>query len=364
MCVCVCQNDSPLVNLSLRYCGITALGAKYLGESLGSATQQNTRLQSLDLAGNKISDSGATYLANGLRLNRTLLVLNLAANSVGDVGATQLAVVLSTFELTHDEVVERRRLRRIQRVRARSRQLSRSKLSARRSLSSQAVGHQRGRKRVGGSPAERSDHGKTGKQAGKTAKSPRAAQADDGKPKKEKTGTKTKKTASPHGGRGQESSETSHAQDKSLASDREAHPLLSVDVLRQSSVEQPTTLVRGNRTLISLNLSRNEIGQVGMTALLNAVLALSAVPADPLMPGLLRITTHHNRAYRTPAGSVTHARWSTASVGVDTGREVDTIAGSLAVAISTRDPVLRHSGPNTSKLVPTTSNTNISFIEA
>jgi len=42
-----------------------------------------------------------------------------------------------------------------------------------------------------------------------------------------------------------------------------------------STVERPTTLVRGNRTLISLNLSRNEIGQVGMTALLNTVLPLT-----------------------------------------------------------------------------------------
>ena len=334
-----------------------------MGESLGSATRQNTRLQSLDLAGNNISDSGATSLANGLRLNRTLLVLNLAANGIGDVGASQLAVVLSPFELTHDEVVERRRLHRVQRVRAQNRQLG-GKLSARRvSSSGQSVGHQRGRKRAGGSPA---DHGKTGKQTGKTTKSPRAAQADDGKVKKEKTGAKTKKTAFAHAGRGQESSETSHVQDKSLASGRDAHRLLSVDVLRASSVEQPTTLVRGNRTLISLNLSRNEIGQVGMTALLDSVLVLSrdAVPTDPLMPGLMRITVHNNRAYRTPAGTVTHSRWSTASVGADTGRQVDTTAHYLAVAISSRDPLLRHSGPTTSKLVPTSSNPYISVIEA
>jgi len=330
-----------------------------LSESLGSATRQNTRLQSLDLAGNYVSDSGAASLANALRLNRTLLVLNLAANGIGDVGASQLAVVLSTFELTHDEVVERRRLHRAQRLLSHSRLLRHgSKLPARRVSSTQSVGHQRGRKRVGGSPSERTDHSKAGKQTGKTSKSPRATPSDDGKSKKEKTTAKTKKASSSHAGRGLESSESSQALDKSLASERAAHSLLSVAVLRESTVAQPTTLVRGNRTLISLNLSRNEIGQVGMMALLDAVLPLcrDPVPADPLMPGLLRITVHNNRACR----SVLHR--STASVGADTGREVDTTSRYLTTAISSRDPLLRHSTPSTSKLAPITS--RISFIDA
>jgi len=84
-----------VVHLSLRYCGITSLGARYLGEALGCAAVQNGRLLSLDLAGNHVGDAGVSHLARGLRLNRTLLVLNLAGNDIGDPGACQLAEVTS-----------------------------------------------------------------------------------------------------------------------------------------------------------------------------------------------------------------------------------------------------------------------------
>jgi len=103
--VFVSQADSPVVHLSLRYCGITAVGARHLGQSLGGATKQNCRLVSLDLAGNHLSDTGAAHLAAALRLNRSLLVLNLAGNRVGDAGAVELATVLKAFELTHEEVM-------------------------------------------------------------------------------------------------------------------------------------------------------------------------------------------------------------------------------------------------------------------
>ncbi|XP_035871539.1 leucine-rich repeat-containing protein 71 isoform X5 [Phyllostomus discolor] len=46
----------------------------------------------------------------GLRLNRSLLWLSLAHNRIQDKGALKLAEVLRPFELTHTEVVERRRL--------------------------------------------------------------------------------------------------------------------------------------------------------------------------------------------------------------------------------------------------------------
>ncbi|OWK04839.1 LRRC71, partial [Cervus elaphus hippelaphus] len=46
----------------------------------------------------------------GLRLNRSLLWLSLAHNRIQDKGALKLAEVLRPFELTHIEVVERRRL--------------------------------------------------------------------------------------------------------------------------------------------------------------------------------------------------------------------------------------------------------------
>ncbi|XP_020608513.1 leucine-rich repeat-containing protein 71-like [Orbicella faveolata] len=43
-------------------------------------------------------------------MNRTLLSLNLGSNLIGDNGASKLAEVLSSFALSHEEVVARRLL--------------------------------------------------------------------------------------------------------------------------------------------------------------------------------------------------------------------------------------------------------------
>jgi len=51
-------------HLSLRYSGITDVGAERIGSALGNLTRQNEKLLSLNLAGNKISDTGAGHLAD------------------------------------------------------------------------------------------------------------------------------------------------------------------------------------------------------------------------------------------------------------------------------------------------------------
>ena len=43
-------------------------------------------------------------------MNRNLLSLSLAGNQVSDAGAKRLAEVLSRFPLSHEEVVERRKM--------------------------------------------------------------------------------------------------------------------------------------------------------------------------------------------------------------------------------------------------------------
>jgi len=50
-------------HLSLRYNGITDVGAEHIGSALGTAVRQNQKLSSLNLAGNKIGDVGATHIA-------------------------------------------------------------------------------------------------------------------------------------------------------------------------------------------------------------------------------------------------------------------------------------------------------------
>ncbi|XP_021105040.1 leucine-rich repeat-containing protein 71 isoform X11 [Heterocephalus glaber] len=102
--------DSTLAHLSLRNNNIDDHGAQLLGQALSTLHGSNRTLVTLNLAFNYIGDEGAGHLADGLRLNRSLLWLNLAHNCVRDKGALRLAEVLRPFELTHPEVVERRRL--------------------------------------------------------------------------------------------------------------------------------------------------------------------------------------------------------------------------------------------------------------
>ncbi|XP_063137961.1 leucine-rich repeat-containing protein 71 isoform X3 [Rattus norvegicus] len=119
--------DSTIVHLSLRNNNINDHGAQLLGQALSTLHSSNRTLVSLNLAFNHIGDEGAGYIADGLRLNRSLLWLSLAHNHIQDKGALKLAEVLRPFELTHREVVERRRLLLVKGTQERSRSPSSSR---------------------------------------------------------------------------------------------------------------------------------------------------------------------------------------------------------------------------------------------
>ncbi|KAK5854914.1 hypothetical protein PBY51_005064 [Eleginops maclovinus] len=104
------SEDSVLTHLALRNNGIGDEGARLIGSALSTTRSANKNLVSLNLAFNAIGDAGATYIAQGLRLNRALLVLSLSNNQIGDSGAGHLAAILGEFPLTHEEVVERRKM--------------------------------------------------------------------------------------------------------------------------------------------------------------------------------------------------------------------------------------------------------------
>ncbi|RNA24872.1 leucine-rich repeat-containing 71-like isoform X6, partial [Brachionus plicatilis] len=106
------KENSLIQHLSLRNCQISDIGAEKLGNELGNIRTQNTKLLSLNLSGNFITDNGAIEIARGLRTNRTLLVLNLSGNQIADLGACQLAETLSRFKMSHEEIVRRRTMRR------------------------------------------------------------------------------------------------------------------------------------------------------------------------------------------------------------------------------------------------------------
>ena len=104
------DDNSPVINLSLRHCRITERGAALIGQGLGNERRQNKKLQTLNLAYNSLGDTGAEHIARSLKFNRTLLVLNISSNDISDQGAEKFAEVLSKFPLTPDELVYRRKL--------------------------------------------------------------------------------------------------------------------------------------------------------------------------------------------------------------------------------------------------------------
>ena len=93
-----------LQHLSLRNCNINEVGALNLANTLS----ENKNLLTLNLCFNKLGNLGMYHLAKALRLNRTLLSLNIGSNEIGDEGVKYIADVISTFPLTHEEVVTRR----------------------------------------------------------------------------------------------------------------------------------------------------------------------------------------------------------------------------------------------------------------
>ncbi|XP_068431940.1 leucine-rich repeat-containing protein 71 [Clinocottus analis] len=104
------SEDSVLTHLSLRNNRMGDKGAQLIGSALSTTRSSNKNLLSLNLAFNSIGDAGATHIAQGLRFNRGLLILSLCNNHIGDLGAAHLAAILGEFALTHEEVVERRKM--------------------------------------------------------------------------------------------------------------------------------------------------------------------------------------------------------------------------------------------------------------
>ncbi|XP_026156226.1 leucine-rich repeat-containing protein 71 isoform X2 [Mastacembelus armatus] len=104
------SQDSTLTHLSLRNNRIGDEGARLIGAALSTHRCANKNIMSLNLAFNSIGDAGSAHIAKGLRLNRTLLLLSLSNNQIGDTGAAHLAAIFGEFALTHEEVVERRKL--------------------------------------------------------------------------------------------------------------------------------------------------------------------------------------------------------------------------------------------------------------
>ncbi|XP_058516923.1 leucine-rich repeat-containing protein 71 isoform X3 [Ochotona princeps] len=279
--------DSTIMHLSLRNNKIDDHGAHLLGQALSTLHSCNRTLVSLNLSFNHISDEGAGYIADGLRLNRSLLWLSLAHNRIQDKGALKLAEVLRPFELTHTEVVERRRLL----LEKGSQERSRSPSSSRHGESKM----DREKSQMTGvsnialvDKPEKTQATKTPKGLGKKKEKPgevvkkeeklgSGQSPTQGTPKKEdatKSG-KGKVTIPDQKSTKGKGTKSGSKEKRSILLESEqlvaeaaemVNPLLEPVEHRDGKVFMP-----GNRVLLHLNLLRNRITEVGLEGFLSAV---------------------------------------------------------------------------------------------
>lgn len=294
--------ESPVQNLSLRHCGITDKGAELIGQALGSIKKTNTKLISLNLSGNKITDKGAEHIALGLRMNRTLMSLSLASNFIEDKGAAKLAEILSRFALTHEEVVERRKhfSEKDFPERNKSPSLSRRDTSKDRPASVRSQSHmEKDKDKKNKASAKKKDPkgGKETKEEEKHDKTKKKEKEEKAPAKKETRGTKASIAADTKGGakgkgKGKEKGGKTAAQEvEDLNGGEVVNPLTDVADFIDGHL-----WVSGNRVLINLNISRNRISELGMTSLLKAMQYQTTILLDNKSggTGLMRIVLHKN----------------------------------------------------------------------
>nr|XP_031291911.1 leucine-rich repeat-containing protein 71 [Camelus dromedarius] len=279
--------DSTIAHLSLRNNNIDDYGAQLLGQALATLHSCNRTLMSLNLAFNHIGDEGAGYIADGLRLNRSLCWLSLAHNRIQDKGARKLAEVLRPFELTHAEVVQRRRLLLEKGSQERSRSPSSSRHGDSKTereknqlmgVSSFALMDKTDKTQTTKTPRglgkKKEKSGEVVKKEEKTGSGQSPIQ---GTPKKEdstKAGKgkvtipeqKVSKGKGPKTGSKEKRSILQESEYSALEATEMVNPLLEPVEHRDGKVFMP-----GNKVLSHLNLLRNRITEVGLEAFLATV---------------------------------------------------------------------------------------------
>ncbi|XP_058557678.1 leucine-rich repeat-containing protein 71 isoform X7 [Neofelis nebulosa] len=321
--------DSPIAHLSLRNNTIDDHGAQLLGQALSTLRSCNRTLVSLNLAFNHIGDAGAGYIADGLRLNRALLWLSLAHNRIQDQGALKLAEVLRPFELTHTEVVERRRLLLEKGTQERSRSPSSSRPGDSKTdreknlllqVNSAALTEKTDKTQTTKTPKglSKKKEKSGGESVRKEEKSGSGQSPTQGTPKKEdptKSGKgkvtipeqKTSKGKGPKTGNKEKRSfllESEHLGQSLAYSWSPKHQLVAEATEAVNPLLEPVehrngkVFVPGNKVLLHLNLLRNRITEVGLegflaTAQYQAQFSKSKSPSKGPV-GLLRLSLAKN----------------------------------------------------------------------
>ncbi|XP_011676714.1 leucine-rich repeat-containing protein 71 isoform X7 [Strongylocentrotus purpuratus] len=330
---CLIGEDSIIVNLSLRHNKISEKGAKTLGQAISNEKSCNKNLLSLNLSNNKLGEAGAIDIMNGLRMNRVLLSLSLASNELTDKAAIYAGEILSRFPLTHTEVVERRKA--LSDKGSPERGSGKSPPPSRRAESKDRPGSVKSGSHLDKTDKKRDKSskrkeivkikeetksskgghldGKKEKEEEKPSKASRSSthSYSDGKKDKEETqkgGTKKDDKWKKGGGRATAVTiaETMKAtKGKTKGKDKKQSEAESPDILEAINpllAEQPESIdgqlwIPGNRALINLNVSRNNIGEPGMKALLLAIQyqqTLGTLSPHPALKGLMRLSIAKN----------------------------------------------------------------------
>ncbi|XP_078123728.1 leucine-rich repeat-containing protein 71 isoform X4 [Sander vitreus] len=271
------SEDSVLTHLSLRNNRIGDEDARLIGLALSTTRSANKNLLSLNLAFNSIGDAGATHIAQGLRLNRALLFLSLSNNQIGDSGASHLAAILGEFALTHEEVVERRKM-----------------LLERRQSSSLRVDSDQPADQLPSVASSTSLSVSKGDSKGKkkeTSKKDEKPAAYKENPKSNKKSSDNKASQSKGGKQGGKEKQLSAQEDKSSTDLNEGESLEKVNPLLDQSVQHRDgdLILPGNRTLTSLNLAGNRITEKSLP------LFLTSLEMQGEGGGLRRLCLQRNR---------------------------------------------------------------------
>ncbi|KAF1381756.1 hypothetical protein PFLUV_G00157300 [Perca fluviatilis] len=271
------SEDSVLTHLSLRNNRIGDEDARLIGLALSTTRSANKNLLSLNLAFNSIGDAGATHIAQGLRLNRALLFLSLSNNQIGDSGAAHLAAILGEFALTHEEVVERRKML-----------LERRQSSSLRVDSDQPADQL---SLVASSTALSVSKGDSKGKKKETSKKDEKPAAYKENPKSNKKSADNKVSQSKGGKQGGKEKQLSAQEDKSSTALNEGESLEKVNPLLDQSVQHRDgdLILPGNRTLTSLNLAGNRITEKSLP------LFLTSLEMQGEGGGLLRLCLQRNR---------------------------------------------------------------------
>ncbi|XP_078666653.1 leucine-rich repeat-containing protein 71-like isoform X3 [Branchiostoma floridae x Branchiostoma belcheri] len=279
--------DSMIVSMSLRSCKISDKGALLIGKALSTVKTRNQSLCVLNLNSNLITDVGACHLSNGLRMNRTLLILSVANNAIGDEGAKQLGEVLSRFALTHEEVVERRKL-----ISEKGTPDIRISPIPKRSESRDRPMSQSSRSQLDKSVA------KSGRSSSKAKKKDDKGKGKDDK-KKDARGASKESVAKTTKGKGRQSGGKKGPAAGTITTEPETPEVQEIinPLLEEAESLNGELFIPGNRVLINLNVSRNKIGEAGLKALLKGIqyqITLTTLGSRSGGTGLMRLSLQKN----------------------------------------------------------------------